>query len=510
MTKFFQLNRVEGNRIHTATSDVFIKHLGRRALKDNKTRQYHDVANVTLRKKQTIKSSSPKQSWKKLSSKNVEQIRQTSVTPQLNGSLLDSHILSDSESLDESYSTANVLSKSVDGTLSDIRTFTDMKDTISQLTNELNSTQMELENVILQNNDLHKQINKLTTEITLLKTLCHTPTFDTSASNSSTRKRHISRYSMSPAPKKIISLQHSINKEQKGEQIPFLEKQIISLQQQLNMAEQELTNLKKEILVLNEALDDKKMNPEVPSEKYHPSDINIKQKGEGDKKILIFGSQQCVGLASAISHARLNTKYEQYNVMSEIKSNALSNQILQNCINKKLSKDDILVICIGENDYSIKLVLAKLKKILDLYKDNMVLILSVNKNNNLNITRLNSYIRKLCFEYKMSHFVNTSSTLPYICKSINYIIDCSDYDKKYLNLTNITKRIASNKPSHKKAGTNTQSPKRGTIPYYFKRRICSTSNALPQGSPSIAIPYTEHKGTIPYYFPIIPKTVSLP
>ncbi|KAL4718576.1 hypothetical protein ACJJTC_006966 [Scirpophaga incertulas] len=184
---------------------------------------------------------------KKLSSKNVEQIRQTSVTPQLNRSLLDSHILSDSESLDESYSTANVLSKSVDGTLSDIRTFSDMKDTISQLTNELNSTQMELENVILQNNDLHKQINKLTTEITLLKTLCHTPTFDTSASNSSTRKRHITRYSIT-------------------------------------------------------------------------------------------------------------------NVMSEIKSNALSNQILQNCINKKLSKDDILVICIGENDYSIKLVLAKIKK----------------------------------------------------------------------------------------------------------------------------------------------------
>ncbi|KAL4716067.1 hypothetical protein ACJJTC_002832 [Scirpophaga incertulas] len=197
-------------------------------------------------------------------------------------------------------------------TLSDIRKFTDMKDTISQSTNELNSTQMELENVILQNNDLHKQINKLTTEITLLKTLCHTPTFDTSASNSSTRKRHISRYSMSPDPKKIISLQHSINKEQK-----------------------------------------------VPSEKYHPSDIHLKQKGEGDKKTLIFGSQQCVRLASAISHARLNTKYEQYNVMSEIKSNALSNQILQNCINKKLSKDDVLVICIGENDYSIKLVLAK-------------------------------------------------------------------------------------------------------------------------------------------------------
>lgn len=89
---------------------------------------------------------------------------------------------------DESYLTPNKLSKSVDGTISDITTMSEMKETISQLTDDPNSTQKELENTKLQNNDLHKQITKFTAEIKLRKSLCSSLIENTNSSIK--KKRH--------------------------------------------------------------------------------------------------------------------------------------------------------------------------------------------------------------------------------------------------------------------------------------------------------------------------------
>ncbi|KAI8432084.1 hypothetical protein MSG28_004592 [Choristoneura fumiferana] len=52
-------------------------------------------------------------------------------------------------------------------------TVDEMNETIKRLTSELNSTQNELENTILENNELHREIHKLNKEINILKTLCY-------------------------------------------------------------------------------------------------------------------------------------------------------------------------------------------------------------------------------------------------------------------------------------------------------------------------------------------------
>lgn len=63
-----------------------------------------------------------------------------------------------------------------------------MKETISHLTQELNSTQNKLENTILEKNDLHIQIEKLTVENNVLKSLCKLSSVENMPCNSIKKK----------------------------------------------------------------------------------------------------------------------------------------------------------------------------------------------------------------------------------------------------------------------------------------------------------------------------------
>ncbi|KAF9406270.1 hypothetical protein HW555_013295, partial [Spodoptera exigua] len=137
-----------------------------------------NISNITIRKKQKLPTLPPETTSKlnKDSSANN------------NASMMDSHVLSDHEILSDTYISPNKLSKTLDGTLSDVISMAEMKDTLSQCKKKLNMTELELDNLILENNSLHKQIEKLTTENNTLKSLCHSSSIIESTPNPKTEE----------------------------------------------------------------------------------------------------------------------------------------------------------------------------------------------------------------------------------------------------------------------------------------------------------------------------------
>lgn len=139
------------------------------------------ASNVTTRKKPTVSTTESSPDTK-------QRINQLSSTQ-------DSHVLTDYDTSYESDTSPDVHSKSVEGTTTNLSSFSEMQDTIVQLTAKLETTEHELENTILENNDLNKQLNKLTTKIKILKTICHSSSMiESSPLNNDKKKKH-SRFS---------------------------------------------------------------------------------------------------------------------------------------------------------------------------------------------------------------------------------------------------------------------------------------------------------------------------
>ncbi|KAH9628766.1 hypothetical protein HF086_005391 [Spodoptera exigua] len=115
-----------------------------------------------------------------------------------------------------------------------------MQDTIAQMTIKLESTENELENTILENNDLKKQVNKLTQEINVLKSLCHSSTSKESSPISIDKKKIYSRLSQivssTPSSPRLTS-----NAERNNNFIYLhLQQNISALQKELQSAENEI------------------------------------------------------------------------------------------------------------------------------------------------------------------------------------------------------------------------------------------------------------------------------
>ncbi|KAL4720553.1 hypothetical protein ACJJTC_002354 [Scirpophaga incertulas] len=66
------------------------------------------------------------------------------------------------------------------------------------------------------------------------------------------------------------------------------------------------------------------------------------------RKIFIYGSQQCTGLASHLINLRKNTKYEDYSITAEIKSYASTEEILRTLPEQTVDTNDKLILCIDE------------------------------------------------------------------------------------------------------------------------------------------------------------------
>lgn len=85
----------------------------------------------------------------------------------------------------------------------------DMKSEIGYLKSTLQSTQNELENVIIENNDLKRQLSQLAQEVSVLKKICKSPLSSlrrtaSLSSKKSARRRLIDSFNVSP-----LSLQNN-------------------------------------------------------------------------------------------------------------------------------------------------------------------------------------------------------------------------------------------------------------------------------------------------------------
>lgn len=228
---------------------------------------------------------------------------------------------------------------------------------------------------------------------------------------------------------------------------------------------------------------------------------------KNEKKIMIFGSQTCSGLGPALHNARKNTNYQKYTISCLSKPDASTKDILNGCRNILMNDDDKLILSVGENDNNPYIVTSELYNILEKFKNNNIIVLSVTCNNFLNEKKLNHQLKLLCKQYKNCNFVYVNGKYKYnhmynfyndLCHKINLQIDYFDYKKKYLTFTKCIKqneRIA----KHTVNNSRVHLPRKGTIPYYFRSLKCSTE-LQQQTIPKDINDNRFKKGTIPYYF----------
>lgn len=206
---------------------------------NEKTSNDNDSSNITTRKKQnpSLLTVSPKQTKKC----NKECLTN-------NAPLMDSQILSDQETIQDSLISPNKLSRSLDGTISDLISLTEMKEVLTQRTLKLNSTEQELDNMILENNNLHKHIDKLTAENNILKSLCNSSSIIENSPGMKQKKypqTPLQQHESTPvSSKQNLDPLHIIRLEQK----------IVNLQQQLKDAEQDIKNLTQKLASLTHRL----------------------------------------------------------------------------------------------------------------------------------------------------------------------------------------------------------------------------------------------------------------
>lgn len=458
----------------------------------NKDKDFN--SNVTVRKKPTSSKTSSGNSnceYQNMTPTNI--ISQNNV---IDSYSCDSQILT--QNSDESsiiLSSSERLSRSADCLTGFSDNMDDLQEKNDRLTSELLSTQSELENTLIENSELKRKICKLTNEITALKGLCQSSMSTRNTPKSSHKKRRISIQDKQSTPmiNRILSADHSSSSPiETNNNFVYLHEKITHLQYELSNAKKEIKILKEEI----EALCSKHQR-----KSHKCSNIVIDPKlNENTGKIMIYGTQQCVGLASALLVSRQNSKYDRYFVTANTKPYATTKEILKDCHSMKVRDMDKIVLCVGENDCDPKSVLNNLEDVLKNNVNNFVLVLNVVKNKHLNTYLLNKTIKKLCERYKNCYYVNCYSkycTLSDICYSVNHVIDCIDYNRKFLNLNELKKHInRGSNPNPKQNIANNPHVQMDTIPHISPGRSNVVNNEDTKSCKA-------KKGTIPYYFPVV-------
>lgn len=187
-----------------------------------------------------------------------------------------------------------------------------------------------------------------------------------------------------------------------------------------------------------------------------------------NKRILIFGGQQCTGLASAVINSRRDTKYEKYEVMSYIKSNASCEEILKSCYNTNITESDKVIICVGENDKNPIQLSMELSHFIKTYYKSTVIIVNILQSQFLNENKLNNMLQILCqnsinckYVNIKKFFKNRHTYLKDLSHELNIMIDTIDYNEKFL-CNKLEKHLPKANPL-----------KKGTIPYYFHNMVAT-------------------------------------
>lgn len=354
----------------------------------------------------------------------------TSVASQLSFDSQISNVINDSLTQETLESIDKPLSKSLDCTITDPIPIQEMKETISLLRSEYAILQNEFDNTSLENNNLRQQINKLAKENDMLKSLCQSPLNDSLTSHCSKKSnRCVSTAKTAHLDSSLQPLYDKIKILQK--QLKFAEKEILKLKEYISSLEQEPLNDSQDILGRTKS-----------------TNIKCCRHVDDSNRIFIFGTQRCVGLSAAILRSREDTQYEKYVVTAETKPYALSPDVLCNVNNLKMYSSDKIIICIGENDYDKKITTTNLRRLIKRFIKHDIIVLNILSNRYLNVTDLNQSLKEICNEYQNCHYINCNSRSVFqLAKSINYVIDCFDYERNYLNPKQLRKYIVRGMPT---------------------------------------------------------------
>lgn len=354
------------------------------------------------------------------------------------------------ESIDSSNSLSSTASENVLARSLDLSTnryssfFEEMKIEIGQLKSSLLSTQTEMENIILENVDLKKQISQLKKDLGVLKQICRSPITSGRQNNMSPstkkalRRRLTDSFQITPLHVKEKSL--TLPKEPVTRHEPTGDMDMVSVvQPSAQSSVQPMNGIenREQLPHRNEEVSGKidKINVVIPTCKTSQNTHN--------KRVFILGGQQCSGLALKLIKSRLRNPYVKYQFMSFVKPNASTEEILKNVnLCNNITSEDRIVIAVGQHDTNPLKVIAE---VCTFFKSVScpVLILSVRNNIYLNEIKLNDMVDLLSRQYNDCKFIDVNSDQfdYYACKNINAVLDQLDYDKRFLSLKAVSRDI---------------------------------------------------------------------
>lgn len=375
----------------------------------------------------------------------------------------------------------NILGRSLDLSTHNIYNtqMSEMKLEINELKSNLQSTQAELEKIILENIELKKHLTSMTQEINILKQLCRSPVStirQNSMTNSKKKARRRLTDSFQNSPIEIITNNNNAAKtdiisDELNARMSQHNSELSDMQQLPQYNENSSSSLCKQttaddVNTETQGQNNKLLQPTKISFECKPlsnthaqtSDHSTSTQMSPDlktRRLHILGSQQCKGLSAHLIKSRVYTDYEKYQISSFIKPNALTEEILKTGLSLHLNTEDKLVLCIGENDCNPTKLMYELSFFLKTFSEHKILILSVLHSNYLNVKLLNNHIKHICTHFPNCNFIDLKHNtdifynkfynyIDVMCKKINYEIDCLDYNKKYLNTLNICKHNRNN------------------------------------------------------------------
>lgn len=368
------------------------------------------------------------------------------------------------DSLDSNSSNEFLLRRSLDLSTAYNSSTHEMKEEIQNLRLQLMSTQSEMKKIILEKNELQKQMNMLQIEIDVLKKLCNSPISslqnnDLSNSKKKARRRLTNSFQTSPLtlncceniipkssdtqPKPTEGKQveltsgtaHLLRTEQQKSPLLEPEQHTVSIQPTSSNSASRQEPAAAAAVVSATATPN---TPTIPARLFDKKkETKITDSGTINKKAFIFGSSQCTGLVSNMLKTRLHNRYEKYQFMSITKPNAETKEILNSAKMFDISPEDRVILCVGQHDNNPYDILAELSIFVKNTKC-QILVLQVFNSDHLNETKLNTMLKFICNQNKNCTYVEYDFTQYYnnsylLCGKINSILDQLDYDSKFLS-----------------------------------------------------------------------------
>ncbi|CAG4940354.1 unnamed protein product [Colias eurytheme] len=259
------------------------------------------------------------------------------VTQESDSSMFRENDISEDHFMSPCQSAENIANSSLIKSTSEA-SLQEMRQTITELRSELNHIQNLFKNTVNENKDLHTQNKKLMTEMNFIKSLNLPPVENKKNANSNrTEGRRVSLPCLTEFSEHRVS-PISTTLDSNKTIILRLEESIGRLQQQLQSANEDIIKMKGKIKSIT--------NHIQPAMASGILEHNLKlQNDEEGAKIWICGTQQCVGLASAILRSRYSTTYEKYSVRGLLSKKEIFELTLQE-LHEMHNEPDI--ICLSE------------------------------------------------------------------------------------------------------------------------------------------------------------------